>query len=217
MLKHQDLTGQKFGLLTVIKLDHTVQKFNEKRQKNGILYFYKCICECGQEKIVNGYYLMSNKVKSCGCLKHKGTNFSHRLGRPDTYSHWSNIKTRCFNKNNKKYKSYGGRGITVCKEWLDFKNFHYWAINNGYKKGLSIERIDVNGNYEPDNCKWIPMEQQSKNRRCVINYSLNGKKMNINEWTKFLGCGKETIRERIKRGWTIEKALTTPIKKKGGN
>ncbi len=142
-------------------------------------------------------------------------HFTHRLGKPSTYSHWVNMKTRCLNKNNVKYKSYGGRGITICDEWLSFENFHYWAINNGFREDLTLERIDVNGNYEPNNCTWITMEQQAKNKRNVANYTFNGKSMNINEWTKYLGFGKETIRERLKRGWTIEEALSKPLKKRG--
>lgn len=216
MLEVKNLVGRKFGLLTVKSIDHIFQRFNKKGQKDGVRYYYKCICECGNEIIVEGYHLLRNKTKSCGCLKHKAHHVTHGLGKPTTFSHWVNMKTRCLNKNNVKYKSYGGRGINICDEWLSFENFHYWAINNGFREDLTLERIDVNGNYEPNNCTWITMEQQAKNKRNVVNYTFNGKTMNINEWTKYLGFGKETIRARLKRGWTIEESLSKPLKKRGG-
>ena len=216
MTKVQNLVGQKFGLLTVIELDHPVQKINEKGQKDGILYYYKCLCECGQEKIVNGFYLLGNRVKSCGCLKHKGTHFTHGLGKPDTFSHWVNMKTRCLNKNNVKYKNYGGRGITICDEWLSFENFHYWTINNGFNKDLTLERIDVNGNYEPSNCTWITMEQQAKNKRNSKIITYNGLTMNVAEWSKYLGLGRETVRERLKNGWSIKDALSPKKRSREG-
>ena len=136
----------------------------------------------------------------------------HGLGKPKTYSHWYNMKTRCFNKNNIKYKDYGGRGITVFKEWIEFKNFHFWAIANGFKEGLSLERVDVNGNYCPENCTWITMAEQAKNKRNVILYTYNGLTMHAADWGKYLKLGKETVRNRIKNGWSLERALQPIIK-----
>ena len=143
-------------------------------------------------------------------------HFTHRLGKPKTYSHWVNMKTRCLNKNNVKYKSYGGRGITICTEWLKFENFHYWAINNGFKKELTLERIDVNGNYCPENCTWITMEQQAKNKRNSKIITYNGLTMNVAEWSRYLGLGKETVRERLKKGWNIQDALSPKKRSREG-
>lgn len=137
---------------------------------------------------------------------------THGLGKPPLYSHWVNMKTRCFNKNNAKYKDYGGRGITICQEWLNFKIFYEWAMNNGYRKGLSIERIDVNGNYCPENCTWITMAEQARNKRTCKYITFNGITDTVTGWTNRVGFARETIRERLKRGWTVEQALTTPRK-----
>ena len=138
---------------------------------------------------------------------------THGLGKPKTYSHWYNMKTRCFNKNNAKYKNYGGRGITVCDEWISFVNFHNWAINNGFEEGLTLERIDVNGNYCPENCTWIPMSQQAKNRRVNRMITYNGITDTIRGWTIRLGFKKETLRNRLNYyGWSVERALTEPLR-----
>ena len=137
---------------------------------------------------------------------------THGLGKPPTYSHWVNMKTRCFNKNSKKYPRYGGRGITICQEWLDFKNFHEWAMSHGFKPGLSIERIDNNGNYEPSNCCWITMAEQAKNKYTNHYITYNGVTDTIKGWTKRLGLKKNTLYARINDyGWPIEKALTTKV------
>lgn len=143
----------------------------------------------------------------------KKGHYTHGLGKPKTYSHWVNMKTRCLNKNNVKYKNYGGRGITICDEWINnFANFHYWALNNGFEEGLSLDRIDVNGNYEPNNCRWITMTEQAKNKRNNKNITYKGLTMNCAEWSKYLGLGKETVRERFKKGWNIERTLQ-PLKR----
>lgn len=138
-------------------------------------------------------------------------HYTHGLGKPKTYSHWVNMKTRCLNKNNVKYKDYGGRGIKVCDEWLNFENFHYWAINNGFKSDLTLERINVNGNYEPNNCKWIPMIEQAKNKRNSRLITYNGITDTIQGWTKRLNFKKNTLRARLNNNWSVEKAFTTPI------
>lgn len=144
-----------------------------------------------------------------GDIGHK----THGLGKPATYSHWYNMKTRCFNKNNHKYKDYGARGITVCNEWVSFVNFHNWAMNNGFEEGLTLERIDVNGNYCPENCTWIPMAQQAKNKRTSRLITYNGITDTIQGWTKRLGFKKETLRNRLNYyGWSVEDALTKGVR-----
>ena len=163
MKQIKDLTGQKFGRLTVIK-------FYEKRKRNtgsSYKYYWLCRCQCGNKIIVDVDNLKNNSTKSCGCIsKEKPAHITHGLTNTLLYGVWGGIKTRCLNKNYKKYKDYGGRGIIICDEWLnDFSSFYNWSIENGYKKGLTIDRIDVNRNYEPKNCRWTTQKVQQNNRR----------------------------------------------------
>jgi hypothetical protein len=137
----------------------------------------------------------------CELKKHK-----HGLTHTRMYSIWKGMRQRCNSPNNKSYKDYGGRGILICNEWADFKSFYDWAMSNGYADNLTIERIDNNGNYEPNNCRWIPNEEQSKNRRFTT-LTLNGETHTIKEWTKIVGVSDSTIRFRLKQNLPIEKVL----------
>lgn len=157
----KDLTGQKFGMLTVIEY------VGKNKQRNAT---WKCRCDCGNEKIISSTALLNNGQKSCGC---QGSSAS--LGERSTvhgeyktrlHRIWSHIKDRCYNKNFEKFKDYGGRGITVCDEWRNsYQAFSEWAKASGYADDLTIDRIDVNGNYEPKNCRWVDYSTQNQNRR----------------------------------------------------
>lgn len=131
------------------------------------------------------------------------------------YRRYNHMKDRCYNKNNKDYKDYGGRGITICKEWLDdFMTFYDWSTSNGYNDTLTIDRIDVNGNYEPNNCRWVDMKQQSRNRRSNRLFTINGETRCLMEWCEILGLKYKTVATRIYTNkWTVEKALFTPTEK----
>lgn len=150
----ENLLNKKFGRLTVIKFKEI------NKNKKAVWY---CQCECGKIIETTTHNLKSKNTTSCGCSRTKYKDLNRRL-----YKIWSGVKTRCFNKNRKGYKNYGGRGITICNEWLEYKNFCDWAMANGYKDNLTIERINVNGNYEPANCTWITIQEQQKNKRNTI-------------------------------------------------
>lgn len=208
---------KKFGKLTIIELHHKKQHIDKK----GVIRYreyYLCECECGNTKVIEKSQLTTGHTKSCGCLQKSITSKKHKthgLSKTKIYKIWLGIKDRCFREKSIDYKNYGGRGITIQKEWLDFKNFYEWAKNNGYKEGLTIERIDVNGNYEPSNCKWIENALQSHNTRVNHYLTYNGKTQIISEWAKEMNFKHgATISGRLKNGWTIEEALTIPVGQK---
>jgi hypothetical protein len=123
------------------------------------------------------------------------------------------MKRRCFKPNRKAFKDYGGRGITVCSGWLEYESFHAWAMANGYTDNLTIERKDVNGDYCPDNCEWIPLVEQNQNTRKSRLITYNGQTMNMSRWAKTIGLEEATLWSRLKKGWSVEKALTTPLRR----
>ena len=158
----QDLSGRRFGRLKVLK---RVKNDKYKHVK------YLCMCDCGKIVEVRGDGLLSKHTQSCSCLhdeillKNKG-NVKHGKYGTRLYRIWSAIKRRCNNPNTINYKDYGGRGITMCNEWLNnFLSFHEWALNNGYKDNLTIERLNVNESYSPLNCKWVTYKRQNNNKR----------------------------------------------------
>ena len=126
------------------------------------------------------------------------------------YSIWACMKSRCNNPNRPKYKIYGARGISVCEEWLSFKNFLKWALNNGYSEGLSIDRIDNNGDYCPDNCRFATPKQQVRNRSITLKATYMGVERTVYEWAQILGVDYYFLRSRLKRGMSIEEAITEP-------
>lgn len=206
MAKIKNLIGEKFGKLTVLSLNERV---GNKRQ-----LYWNCICECGKLCVRNGENLKSGYVKSCGCIK-KG-NIKHGLCKKHPlYRVWCAMKERCVNINNHKYKNYGGRGIKVCDEWKNnFMDFYNWAMNNGYKHGLTIDRINNNGNYEPNNCRWITMYEQSINKTNTVFVNYKSKQYALIELCKIKNINYLCVKQRIKKlKWNIEKAIETPIRK----
>lgn len=211
-----DLTGQRFGRLTVISRA-------ENNAQNKAMWNVRC--DCGVEKVVSRANLRNGTIVSCGCYArdlHKQQHLKHggSKGKKRTrlYVIWCDIRQRCYRKSAIDYERYGGRGITVCGDWVGdngYKNFSDWAISNGYEKNLTIDRIDNNSGYSPDNCRWVTMVEQANNRRNNHLVEFNGKKQTISQWSREIGISKTALYHRITDlGWSIEKALTTPTKKK---
>lgn len=202
-MKFIDLTGKKFGELTVI----------ERAANNNNKTMWLCQCSCGNKKIVWGESIKKGSVVSCGCIgkKHRlESRTTHGMSHTKLDNMYYNMKMRCYNKNDDFYKDYGARGIKICDEWLnDRTKFFEWAKNNGYSKSLTIDRINVNGNYEPSNCRFVNAKQQARNRRSNHILEYNGESHTIVEWSEILNVPYSRLMTRINRGWSIEKALTT--------
>lgn len=192
----KDLTKQKFGRLTVL------EKTDERRSGHIV---WKCKCDCGKECLVSGKTLRNGGTTSCGCARIK-----HGESRTRLYNIWTQIKDRTENPENWGWDNYGGRGISLCEEWHDYPIFSKWAKENGYTEDTSIDRIDVNGNYEPNNCRWATEKEQANNRRTCVMIEYNGKKQSMADWARELGISYETIRTRHRRGWDTKRMLTTP-------
>lgn len=164
----------------------------------------------GKEKIARSSDLKMGRINSCGCLykiSNKGRNVSHQMTHTRIYNIYQGMKNRCYTKSNIEYKNYGGRKISVCKEWLeDFTNFYNWAMKNGYKDNLTIDRINVNKNYEPTNCRWVTMKVQQNNRRDNRKVLYKGKKYTIAELSDYIKIPYATLLWRINHNWS-EKQL----------
>lgn len=211
-IQSEDLTGKKFGKLTIIR------QFIDYKKSTASLC--ECECDCGNKNIiVYRHSLIQGSTQSCGCLfkeNSKKIHTIHGLKKHPLYLIHHGMKNRCYNKNMDSYKDYGGRGIIICDEWLledGIVNFYNWAINNGYKMGLSIDRIDVNGNYEPLNCKWSTIKEQNRNRRNTVRINYLDKEWSIGELLDNLkiDISPNTVYARLRRGWSVEEAIFTPI------
>lgn len=190
-----DLTGQRVGRLTVIEFSHI-----DKHKRS----MWKCKCDCGTETVVLGSHLKSRHTTSCGCYgreaRIKGST-THGMRHTRLYRIWLDMKSRCYIANTPYFSEYGGRGITVCNEWRDsFEAFRDWALANGYADDLSIDRIDVNGNYEPSNCRWATWETQCNNRRDTVFITFNGETHSLREWSRITGINFYTMYSRYTAG-----------------
>ena len=198
-------SGERFSRLTIIM---------EVEPKNNHRHFL-CLCDCGNQKVIDIAKLRNGHTKSCGCLSIESTvqrSVKHKLYSHPLYRVWNSMKQRCSNSNVKSFYRYGGRGITVCEAWKDnFKNFYDWAMENGYEEGLSLDRINNDADYEPSNCRWVTIERQSNNRSNNRYISYEGKTMTLAEWGRETGINTIVIAKRLKRGWNVAKTLTTPL------
>jgi hypothetical protein len=199
------LIGRKYNKLTVIN-DELFIEYKSGRCRKGLFK-----CDCGNIKEIRFSSVSSGITTSCGCEQSRllaEKNKVHGLSKHPLYIKWLSIKNRCYIKSNKEYKNYGGRGISVCDEWKNnFKNFYDWSVNNGYKQSLTIDRIDVNRNYEPSNCRYIKISEQHNNKTNSFYVTFNGDKKTIAEWSKISGVSQSKIRRRLLKGIDIQSAI----------
>lgn len=198
-----DLTEQRFDRLIVIK------QASKDKWRNIL---WSCLCDCGQEKIIRGSHLKSGATKSCGCL-HEEKITKHGHNKTKTYCSWAHVIQRCTNPKTENYDDYGGRGITVCRRWLKFNNF--LKDMGESPEGYSIDRIDNNKGYKKSNCRWATRKQQTRNMRNNLYFTYKNKTQLLIELAEEYNINYRTLHNRIFRlGWSIEKALTTPVKKR---
>lgn len=199
----ENLIGKKFGYLTIIE-DAGKTKKSER--------LWLCRCDCGNTKITRETRLKAGSCKSCGCYQKKKVaeaNLKHGGSKSKLYRVWASMIQRCDNPKATVYKYYGAIGISVCDEWHDFSNFRRWSCENGYDENLTIDRIDVNGNYEPSNCRWVGFDVQSNNKRNSHYVTINGETKTISEWCQIYGINDSTVRSRLFYGWNEVDAITT--------
>lgn len=204
------MIGRKFGRLTVISYH------SDSRNRN---ICYLCKCECGNEKAISGNSLRRGLTRSCGCLVKnrdrsgsKNPAYSHGHSDSPTWKSWTGMIQRCANPNNPKYKNYGARGICICKRWMKFENF--LEDMGARPPGTSIGRIDNDGDYDPSNCRWETSKQQANNKRGNHLIAFNGQILTMSQTAARTGIHYSALRQRFHRGWTMEKAITTPMKGK---
>ncbi len=200
-MKEKNLIGKRFGRLLVN---------NKTRLKDG-RRGWVCKCDCGKTAIIRTNHLLNGNTRSCGCFK-KETNKTHGKRNTITYNTWANLKQRCYNQNASGFKNYGGRGIKVCDRWLDFKKF-LEDMGERPSKNYSIDRIDNNGDYCKENCRWATRIQQNRNSRHCNKLSFNGKTLTLSGWSEITGINLATLNYRFYIAkWSIEKTLTTKVK-----
>jgi hypothetical protein len=173
--------------------------------------YWLCKCDCGKSIEVRGSSLISGHTKSCGCyLSDKLTEKNTKHGGFGTrlYSIWQGMKKRCYVISDKDYHNYGGRGIKICDKWLnDFEAFQKWSLNHGYSNELTIDRINVNGNYEPCNCRWADLLEQNNNKRSNKLLTVANKTMTLSMWARERDLKPKTVIGRLKLGWSVVEAL----------
>lgn len=198
MPKRADLTGRRFGRFIAIKI--------VGRNKWGMPRWL-CKCDCGGQREVLHGALLAGRTKKCRCLSARKF---HGMARTPTYSCWGSMISRCNNPRQVGFKYWGGRGITVCERWRNFENF--LADMGERPDGMTIERIDNNGNYEPSNCRWATYTEQNRNRRGTKIIEYGGKQMPISAWADTVGISRRVIAQRIRCGWAVADALTRPVR-----
>ena len=212
MSKATDLIGQKFGRLAAVS--------PTSKRTSGKNIVWECKCDCGNITYVSSSSLKNGSIQSCGCWKKERMatlNKTHGGKNERLYGVWIDMRRRCNDSSMTSYQDYGGRGITVCSDWnSDYAIFREWALSNGYDPQApfgvcTIERINVNGNYEPSNCKWITIGEQALNRRNSLLLTYKGKTQNASQWDRELGFPRGTVVKRYRRNWNYERIFTQPV------
>lgn len=202
MVVRIDLANQTFGRWTVL---------GPAQFKAGAMH-WNCRCECGTKRVVNGAHLRNGKTVSCGCYKVEART-THGLHKHPMYRTWAGMKSRCSNPKDAWYRRYGGRGIKVCERWLDFANFY--ADVGDRPKGHTLDRIDNDGDYTPENVRWATPPQQQETKTQTSRYlTAFGVTRTVDEWADHTGLAKGTIFMRLHRGWSVAKALRTKPQKR---
>ncbi|MFA5240719.1 MAG: hypothetical protein WC476_13570 [Phycisphaerae bacterium] len=207
MGKLKDITGNKYGRLVVIGYA------GRTKDRHSL---WKCVCDCGNTKTIIGNSMKRGDTTSCGCYA-KEVEFSqhnglkHGMATTRAYNIWAQMIQRCINPKNKNYRLYGERGIAYCEKWQTFEGF--WAdMQNGYSDTLTLDREDVNGNYEKSNCRWATQKEQGNNTRINHTITYGGLTLTLSQFADKYNMSKETLWYRIKSGWGIERALSTPVR-----
>lgn len=204
-MKALNLTGMRFGRLVV----------TGEAPSRGYERMLECQCDCGNKTVISRNSIRSANGRSCGCLRRDRTsaaNTTHGLSGSRLEKIFKNMKNRCTNPKDKHYKDYGGRGITICKKWMsNRKLFFIWALANGYRDGLSIDRIKNNKGYSPKNCRWVTQKVQANNKRGnrVIKY--RGLRLTVSQWAARSNIHVTTLRSRISAGWGFPRAIAAPL------
>lgn len=212
----EEKPGARYGRLTVIE-----RKENNKHK----IAMYLCKCDCGNEKVIKGTALRNGTTKSCGCYQRDvasatakvyiasenfkpPTRYRHGYANTRLFEIWCRMRERCTNPAKDHYDRYGGRGIKVCNEWMkDFVPFKEWALANGYQDNLSIDRIDNDGDYSPDNCRWATQSEQCRNRSNTVKLTHNGETKPLADWSELYGVKYKLAHERYKKGWPFERIM----------
>jgi hypothetical protein len=206
-----DRVGERYGRLVV-----TARAENKIEPSGAVRAQWKCLCDCGRETVVPGQSLSRGTTRSCGCLSKEKVierTTTHGLSRSGTYRSWHTMVQRCTNPLSTHWKSYGGRGITVCDEWLTFENFHRDVGDR--PENMTLERVENNKGYEPGNVIWASRLTQANNRRTNVLVTLGDETHSIAEWGRITGLGKSVVAGRLEAGWSVVKALTTQLQDTG--
>lgn len=196
----KDLTGTRYGRLIASKYSHTTNRRT----------YWECVCDCGQSCVVRADRLKAGSTASCGCIKHP-TKMSCKIDRLLEYNTWSAMVQRCENRSAANYRNYGGRGVTVCTEWSSFENF-YNDMGPRPSKEYSLDRIDNDGPYCKENCRWATRKEQANNKRSNVVLVFEGEALTLTQWSEKLQISREALKSRIRSGWSVEEAIKTKVR-----
>lgn len=208
MGKAIDITGARSGRLVAVRYVYT-------DKKKGNCRIWDCKCDCGETCLVPASMISCGRQESCGCAKLEASSRNivaystkHGLHKHPLYIKWKGMRRRCFTKTDSAYPRYGGKGITICDEWMEFSVFFDWCLSNGWKPGLTIDRIDNDKGYSPDNCRFATGTEQVRNRKKTVYLEYEGEKKPLTEWCEMFGLNKKTVYNRFHNyGWTDVKEI----------